>query len=429
MMKMFNERVLQRGRGTLARWLTPHTADPDQRFSERNVRVIILLGWIALPLLAVSDVGRGADVGSMNWLGIVFVVLTLAVVALRRGMPERASQILWVALLTLPLDPEAVYWSPGTMTLTMLFTLFTLLIVPMNRRALIPIVVNLAVYGVIILIRPGPSPLPADNTFSEPVSALVAVGLAHLCIIVLVYFIRSDQAERDGRLLLVEQERSDILRQFVTNASHDLKTPLTQLKVTTYLLRRTLGDAHQGRVADLEGSLAHLEGTLEDMFEMTRLDSAVDFQLRPVELRGLLTQLAALFEERAAARQQHLRREIEPGSMMVYADADHLQRAIANILENAITYTPEGGVITLSARREAGRAVIAVCDTGEGIAPEELARIFERFYRGDSARNTASGKSGLGLAISKRIVMLHHGTIEAESRVGEGSRFTIRLPM
>lgn len=422
------EGILRQAQATVLSWLTPHSPDPDKRFTERNIRLIILLSWITLPLLVLSDLRRGAEISSMNWLGVVFVVLVLAVIALRRGKPDWAGRVLWFALLTLPLDPAAVYWSPGTITLTMLFTLFSLLILPMNRRIILPLVLNLGVYLVIIFIRSAPSPLPTNNTFSEPLSAFVAVALAHMCIIGLVYFIRRDQAERDRLLLLVEQERADVLRQFLTNASHDLKTPLTKMKVSTYLLKRTLPDAHQERVADLDASVTHLETTLEGMFEMTRLDSAIDFQLRQIDLRSLLTQIMDSFQSRAAAKNQTLRGEIENNDLTIYADAHHLQRALANILENALTYTPEDGMITLRSRREAAQIIVEIGDTGIGIPDSELPRIFDRFFRGDAARSTLTGKSGLGLAISKRIVMLHHGKIEVESRPNEGSRFTITLP-
>ncbi len=423
------ENALKRVQELLAKWLTPHSLDTDKRFTERNLRLIVLVSWIAFPLIALSDLYRGAEIASMEWVFIVFGVLALAVIALQRGKPNLAGGVMWLALLTLPFDNAAVYWSPGTIILTLLFTLFSLLILPINRRLILPLAFNLGIYIAIIFIRRDtPSPFPPDNTFSEPLSSFIAVAMAHLCIIVLVYFIRRDQSERDKLLLLVEEERADVLRQFLTNASHDLKTPLTKMKLTTYLLKRTVPDDHQSRVADLDASVTHLETTLEGMFEMSRLDSAIDFQLNQIDLLPFISQIVASFQSRANAKNQTLRYEIENGDLTTYADSDHLQRAFANILENALTYTPENGTISLHVRRESAHIVVEICDTGIGIPADELPRIFDRFYRGDAARNTSTGKSGLGLAISKRIVMLHRGTIAAESHPNEGSRFTITLP-
>ena len=116
---------------------------------------------------------------------------------------------------------------------------------------------------------------------------------------------------------------------------------------------------------------------------------------------------------------------------MPYIPANHeaLQRAISNIVLNALAYTPEGGQITVSTAFENQQIAIRVTDTGIGIPPEDVPHIFERFYRADKARNTDKGGMGLGLSISRQIVQAHHGTIDVMSTPDQGSVFTIRLPV
>ena len=111
----------------------------------------------------------------------------------------------------------------------------------------------------------------------------------------------------------------------------------------------------------------------------------------------------------------------------VYGDADRLGQVITNLLTNAIHYNKPNGEIRVSTRGENGAAIVAIADTGQGIADEDLPHIFERFYRADKSRSRAAGRSGLGLAISKAIVDAHGGTIEVTSQPGEGTTFTVRL--
>ena len=110
-------------------------------------------------------------------------------------------------------------------------------------------------------------------------------------------------------------------------------------------------------------------------------------------------------------------------------DSTRISQAVGNLLENAITHTPEGGSVTVSVLEGGDALEVGVADTGTGIAPEDLQRLFERFYRGDASRSRATGGTGLGLTIARRLVEAHGGSIEVESIVGEGSRFTIRLPL
>src|SRR5581483_6857638 len=119
---------------------------------------------------------------------------------------------------------------------------------------------------------------------------------------------------------------------------------------------------------------------------------------------------------------------VPPGVPRALVDADRLRQILANLVRNAIRHTPEGGIIALSAQVEGSWVVLAVADTGEGIAPEHLPRIFDRFYRVDQARTRSSGGAGLGLAIVREFVEGMGGKVTVESTVGEGSCFRVYLP-
>jgi two-component system sensor histidine kinase BaeS len=125
-----------------------------------------------------------------------------------------------------------------------------------------------------------------------------------------------------------------------------------------------------------------------------------------------------------------LAHEVEPGLPLLLADRQRLSQVLLNLVRNAITYTPTGGIVSLAACRAAGDyLVLSVADTGSGIAPADLQRIFERFYRADESRARSSGGFGLGLAIARDLVEAMGGTITAESTVGEGSCFNVVLPI
>jgi signal transduction histidine kinase len=125
-----------------------------------------------------------------------------------------------------------------------------------------------------------------------------------------------------------------------------------------------------------------------------------------------------------------LRAEVSPDSPTVDVDRERIAEVLANLLANALRHTPAGGEVRVTAHADVRFAEIAISDTGEGVAPEHLDRIFERFYRVDPARSRASGGTGIGLAIVRAIVEAHHGTVTASSGgVGQGATFTIRLPV
>jgi len=219
-------------------------------------------------------------------------------------------------------------------------------------------------------------------------------------------------------------------QRLVADVSHELRTPLTTLRGNLDLLRRGAVDDPQMRqeaMMAMEAEVARMSRLLSDLLLLAQADAGVQLQLKPVELDTLLLEVYRQALVMAAGRVQvHLGHEDQA---QVMGDTDRLRQLLLNLVENAIKYTPPGGRVTLSLAREPGWVRVAVADTGIGIAPEDLPHIFERFYRADKARSRAMGGTGLGLSIAQWVAQAHGGQITVESRLGEGSVFTLWLPV
>ena len=217
----------------------------------------------------------------------------------------------------------------------------------------------------------------------------------------------------------------------MANASHELRTPLTMVQGYVETLLET-DWREEARVKEFLGivdrNVRRLGAIVQDLLDLSRLESGAEVVSRqPVDLAGLLDRLREQFQPAAPGRRQSLLVE-SAGAGVLEADPVLLERALSNLVDNALKYTPEGGVIRLSALREPGRALLRVSDTGIGIPAEDQSRIFERFYRVDKSRSRDLGGTGLGLSIVKHVVQLHGGEVSVESALGKGSTFTLSLP-
>jgi signal transduction histidine kinase len=219
-------------------------------------------------------------------------------------------------------------------------------------------------------------------------------------------------------------------RRFVADASHELRTPLTALRTyaDVLLLEGHEADGTVGRVAramhDLLGRMSRL---VDDLLTLSRLDAGVSLHLEPLAVADLLA--AAAYEGQTLTHgAQEIVVEAPPQGMMVWGDRDRLRQVLANVVGNACAYSPAGSTITLRAAPDTCWAVIAVQDAGPGIPPDDLARLGERFYRGDAARSRRTGGTGLGLAIARGIVEAHGGHLTIESTLGRGTTVMLCLP-
>jgi len=221
---------------------------------------------------------------------------------------------------------------------------------------------------------------------------------------------------------------------FVSNVSHQLRTPITTVKLYLELLRRDGGEQKQRYLDLLDAEAERLILLVEDILHLSRSDAhRLDLELESVPLNEITGK--AVSRHRVLAEQKGIAlecRTLEPAPVAML-DVDQMSRAIDNLLSNAIQYTPAGGRVVASAgwQRKEGRdwAVMAVRDTGMGIAEEELPHIFDRFFRGKEPQRRQLPGTGLGLPIAKDIVELHGGEITVESRPDEGTTFTILLPL
>lgn len=163
-----------------------------------------------------------------------------------------------------------------------------------------------------------------------------------------------------------------------------------------------------------------------DLLTLDRLDAGRGLSLGPVDINGLIREVFDEARVMAKGQRVHL---TENGACIIQGDRDRLKQAVLNLVDNALRHTPKAGSVNLEVDAREGIWHISVSDTGEGILPEHLPHIFDRFYRADRSRSRQTGSSGLGLAIVKGIVEAHHGKVEVASSVGQGSTFTIYLPL
>lgn len=231
-----------------------------------------------------------------------------------------------------------------------------------------------------------------------------------------------------------ELKRSDALRrELIANVSHDLRTPLATLQgyIETLLLKdSTLGT--QERCNYLKTAIKHCERLsklVADLFELASLDSKeVQVQIEPFSLGELVQDVLQKFQLRANEKNISLMTNMGQELPFVYADIGLIERVLENLIENALRHTPEGGSVSLVLTLDSDEITIQVRDTGSGIAKEALPHIFERFYQVRNSHGQKKERSGLGLAITKRILELHDSFIEVESTLHSGSCFTFRLP-
>jgi len=223
-------------------------------------------------------------------------------------------------------------------------------------------------------------------------------------------------------------------REFVANAAHELKTPVAILKSTlqSLLQRPRTSDEYRAGLEDALDDMARLETLMHSMLRLARAEQWAAGNLRrdlaPIDV-GTTCQIA-MERLQAVAQQRGVKIEFTAnGPIRLPADADDLELVWSNLLENAIRFSPAGETVWINVRSSGARGYVEVADKGPGIPAAQLPHIFERFHRGDASRARDTGGYGLGLAISKALVEAYGGTIEPQSRPGEGTRMVVSLPV
>jgi len=220
--------------------------------------------------------------------------------------------------------------------------------------------------------------------------------------------------------------------EFVLTASHELRSPLTSVQGFAELLmleRDKLSPKQADTVEIILDNTRHLVRLLNDLLDLARSDAGrLTIKAAPTDVASLVEDAVRTMRSQTEGREQTLRQRIEPHLPQVNVDRDRIRQVLVNLLTNAHEYSPPGASIEVTARHRNSQVELAVSDDGPGMAADQLEHIFERFTRGDAGLTQHVGGTGLGLAISKSLVELHGGTIAAESAVGQGSTFRVRLP-
>lgn len=221
------------------------------------------------------------------------------------------------------------------------------------------------------------------------------------------------------------------MKQFTASISHELRTPLTALRgeaEVTLLRARSAEDYRRVLVSQLE-EFDKLTQMVNQLLTLARAEAGeIALAFQPVDLSALVQSLTEQLEPVAGWKKVSLGVAVELG-VRVEGDPQWLERAVLNLLDNAIKFTPAGGRVQVEVRRSNGQALVDFRDTGVGIAAEALTHVFEPFYRVDPSRSKQIDGAGLGLSLVRWIVEHHHGQVEVESQPGQGSRFTVRLPL
>jgi two-component system, OmpR family, phosphate regulon sensor histidine kinase PhoR len=222
-----------------------------------------------------------------------------------------------------------------------------------------------------------------------------------------------------------------VRREFVANVSHELRTPLTSIRALVETLEsgaiedEAMSMEFLGRIV---GEVDRLNALVEDLLDLARLEAGRSpLQLDKSDLGDVVRHGADRLRPQIERARLTMTVSVDEGLPAIEIDAKRIEQVLLNLVHNAIKFTPPEGEIAISVARDSGDLVVRVRDTGVGIADEEQARLFERFYKSDKARRSEG--TGLGLAIAKHIVQLHGGDVSVESTLGEGSTFSFALPI
>jgi histidine kinase len=249
---------------------------------------------------------------------------------------------------------------------------------------------------------------------------------------------QADQTDELGQLALRFNQMADklektetIRRQLIGDVTHELRTPLTAVKGYLEGLMDGVLPADPETYEQIHSEIDRLQRLVNDLQELSRVEAgAFQLNLAPVPPERLIERIQSTLGRQFEDKNIQLVTDVETGLPNLFVDKDRIIQVLTNLAGNALQYTPNGGKVSISVRREKSEILFAVKDTGIGISTEQLTFIFNRFYRTDKSRNRASGGSGIGLTIAKALVQAHQGKIWAESNgEGKGSTFSFLIPL
>jgi len=235
-----------------------------------------------------------------------------------------------------------------------------------------------------------------------------------------------DAARRSEENARQSEER---MRRFIADASHELRTPLTSIRGFAELTRQTGAPADPATMKRIEDEAKRMGLLVDDLLLLARLDQQRPLQHQPVDLLTLAGDSVHDVQAVQPGRSVQLRILPDSGAPVVNGDEARLRQVLGNLVSNALHHTPVDAPITISVGTREGEAIVEVADTGPGLSDEQKARVFERFYRADSARTRSTGGSGLGLSIVAALVAAHNGKVTVTDTPNHGATFTVHLPL
>ena len=288
----------------------------------------------------------------------------------------------------------------------------------------VPLLRGEEVLGVVILVRLEVRPFDArEIELVESFARQAAIAIENVRLF-------NEIQEKSAQLEVANRHKSE----FLANMSHELRTPLNAvIGFSDVLIQRMFGELNEQQadyLEDIRSSGTHLLSLINDILDLSKIEAGrMELELAPFSLVAALNNAVTLVRERAQGHGIKLELDVAPALDTVVADERKLKQVVVNLLANAVKFTPDGGTVRLHAERDNGHVRLAVHDTGIGVAPEDQERIFEEFQQAGHQTERSREGTGLGLALSKRMVELHGGTISLESEPGKGSTFTVALPL
>jgi PAS domain S-box-containing protein len=248
--------------------------------------------------------------------------------------------------------------------------------------------------------------------------------------------ISGEEADTAGRVCVLwditHYKKLDTLKsEFVSTVSHDLRAPLTLMRgyATMLTMVGAMNEQQKEFVSKILTSADQMGNLIENLLDLSRIEAGVGLELERIKIEDLIEAVVQSYRPQAVNKQISLELDLQEELEPVEVDPTLIRQAIANLVDNAIKYTSAGGMVRISASQQKGYQFLSVKDTGFGIAPTDQARLFERFYRARRQETLNIKGTGLGLAIVKSIVQQHGGEVSVESRLGEGSTFSIHFPI
>lgn len=273
--------------------------------------------------------------------------------------------------------------------------------------------------------------IASDNYLNKRPMKNYEPELLRLYGITIGHLVELFQAREQSFAMRLEQERSQMLKDFIAKVGHDFKTPLATISTRSYLIQRAeMSEKKQSLHQGIQDQISYMSRMLDSMVDFISYEKALVLHRHPTSLPVLMSEILEASRDLITTRQMHCMLDVPqetPQAWVVLADATYLRRALSEIFENALHYTPNGGQIRITFVRWDGETGVRIQDSGVGVSSDALERIFEPLYRADPARTER--RSGLGLPIARKIAEAHGGRITVESSPGAGSTFTLLLPL